>query len=247
MKEQQLRKRFAELTELSRRQNIYYYTDFLTPAEAADAGAMTSPKEFASFGGTEDCERVMVRFGDPAVIGYEEMFPIQVLQIVPASRKFAEKLTHRDFLGALMNLGLERDIFGDIIVREEAAYVFCAERMASYICEELRQVRHTAVRCEIPAAFPEDARQVLQEEQIMAASERLDMLIAKVWHLSRTKAKELFAAGAVQVGGRVCEKESAVPAAGDRVSVRGFGKFRYLGKTGVTRKGSLVLKIEKYV
>ena len=208
---------------------------------------MTSQKEVTAFGGTEDCERVMVRFGDPAVIGYEETFPIRVLRIVPVSRKFAEKLTHRDFLGALMNLGLERDIFGDIIVREEAAYVFCAERMAAYICEELRQVRHTAVRCDMPAVCPEDARPALKEEQIIAASERLDMLIAKVWHLSRTKAKELFAAGAVQVGGRLCEKESAVPQTGDRISVRGFGKFRYLGRTGVTKKGSLVLKIEKYV
>ena len=78
MDEQRLRKRFAELTELSRRQNIYHYTEFLTPAEAADARAMTPEKEYCAFGGAADCERVIVRFGEPAQIGYEEPFPVSV-------------------------------------------------------------------------------------------------------------------------------------------------------------------------
>ena len=247
MDEDRLKKRFAELAALARKQNIYYYTDFLTPSEAADARAMTPDREFRAFGGTADCERVMVRFGDPEQTGYEEPFPLAVLKIEPLNRKFAEKLTHRDFLGALMHLGLERDIFGDILVRESAAYVFITERMASYVCDELTQVRHTQVRAEILNEVPEEARPSLQPEQIIAASLRLDIVIAKVWHLSRTKAKELFPAGAVQTGGRVTEKESAVLREGDVISVRGYGKFRYAGQTGTTKKGSVILQIEKYV
>lgn len=247
MDEKLLKKRFAELAALSRRQNVYHYTDFLTPAEAADARAMTPEKECCAFGGAGDCERVMIRFGDPVQIGYEEPFPICVLKIEPRNRKYAEDLTHRDYLGALMHLGLERSVFGDILVREGTAYVFAAERMADYVCEELTQVRHTDVSCEIPDGIPEEARPVLQPEQIIAASPRLDNVIAKVWHLSRTKAKELFASGAVQNGGRPCEKESVIPQEGDVISVRGYGKFRYAGQTGTTKKGSVVLQIDKYI
>ena len=246
MDEQRLRKRFAELAALSRQQNIYYYTEFLTPAEAADARAVTSEKEFCAFGGAEECERKMVRFGDPGQTGYEEPFPIALLKIEPLNRKFAEDLTHRDFLGALMHLGLEREVFGDILVREKSAYVFAAERMAEYICGELTQVRHTMMRCTVLDEVPEDVRPKLEEEQIIVASPRLDNVIAKVCHLSRGRAKELFASGAVQVGGRMCEKENFVPKEGDIVSVRGFGKVRCGEEKGTTRKGSLVLKIEKY-
>lgn len=246
MDEKQLRKRFAELAELSRRQNIYHYTEFLTPAEAADARAMTPEKEFCAFGGAENCERVMVRFGDPAQIGYEEPFPLRVVKIEPVSRKFADTLTHRDYLGALMHLGLERDVFGDILIREQTAYVFTVEHMAEYVCGELTSVRHTQVTCVIPEEVPEEAQPHLEEEQIIVASPRLDNIIAKVWHLSRTKAKELFAAGSVQVGGRVCEKESAAARPGDIISVRGYGKFRCGEKTGSTKKGSDIIRIEKY-
>lgn len=247
MDEQRLRKRFAELTELSRRQNIYHYTEFLTPAEAADARAMTPEKEYCAFGGAADCERVIVRFGEPAQIGYEEPFPVSVLKIEPVSRKFAEALTHRDYLGALMHLGLERSVFGDILVREQTAYVFIQEHMAEYVCGELTAVRHTQVRCTIPDEVPEEAKPRLEEEQIIVSSLRLDNIIAKVWHLSRTRAKELFAVGSVQIGGRVCEKESAVPRTGDIISVRGYGKFRLGEKTGSTKKGSDVVSIGKYI
>ena len=246
MDEHQLRKRFAELAELSRRQNVYHYTEFLTPAEAADARAMTPAGEFCAFGGAVNCERVIVRFGDPGEIGYDEPFPLCVLKIEPVSRKFAEALTHRDFLGALMHLGLERSVFGDILVREQTAYVFIEEHMAEYVCRELTAVRHTQVICTIPEEVPEEAQPRLEEEQIIVASPRLDNIIARAWNLSRTRAKELFAAGAVQIGGRLCEKESTVPGEGDVISVRGYGKFRCGEITGSTKKGREVMRIEKF-
>ena len=77
------------------------------------------------FGGTEASERAVVRFGDPEAFGYEEDFPIDILAIVPLADKFADDLTHRDFLGALMSLGIERSLLGDIIVTGKKAYLFC--------------------------------------------------------------------------------------------------------------------------
>ncbi|MBR2561089.1 MAG: hypothetical protein IKE31_02955 [Eubacterium sp.] len=246
MNDKQQKNRYAELAEKSRRQHIYQYTDFLTPADAADACSVVPEKERAVFGGAQNCERVIVRYGDPADTGFEEPFPIAVIRIRPQHARYAENLTHRDYLGALMHLGIERDILGDILVRETGTYVFTEEHMAEYICRELTQVRHTSVCCEILQDVPEDALPRLEAESVIAASARLDVILAKVYHLSRTRSKELFAAGHVQIGGRVCEKESILPRSGDIVSVRGYGKFRYEGETGTTKKGSLVLEILKY-
>ena len=75
----------------------------------------------------------MLRFGSEETLGYEEAFPISCVVIRPSAPKFAEELTHRDFLGALMNLGIERDVLGDIIVRGAVGYVFCEDAMADYL------------------------------------------------------------------------------------------------------------------
>ena len=65
---------------------------------------------FDVFGGTENCERLMIRFGSEELFGYEEPFPICCLLAEPLIEKFADNFTHRDFLGAIMNLGIERDV-----------------------------------------------------------------------------------------------------------------------------------------
>ena len=243
----QQKERYADLLEMSRRQHMYKYTDFLAQADAADACRAAPEAERAVFGGAENCERVMVRFGNPADLGYEEPFPIAVLKICPGSLKYAEALNHRDYLGALMHLGVERDVLGDILVRETGAYVFAEEHMADFLSRELTRVRHTPVVCEVLHHVPEDARPRLQEEEMIVSSLRLDNIAAKAFHLSRTRAKDLFAAGQVQVSGRLCEKESFVPAEGDIISIRGHGKFRCGSQTGETKKGNMVLSIFRYI
>ena len=85
-----------------------------------------------AYGGTNDCERVMLRFGDGELCGYDEEFPIVCIEISPVSEKFGEALTHRDYLGALMNLGIERSTFGDIVIKDKRAFLFCSEKMAPY-------------------------------------------------------------------------------------------------------------------
>ena len=70
------------------------------------------------FGGADGCERIMVRFGDPEDCGCACPFPIRCIRAIPRSKKFAEQLTHRDILGSLMALGIDRNRTGDIAVRE---------------------------------------------------------------------------------------------------------------------------------
>lgn len=75
-------------------------------------------------GGVDGCERQILRFGDEESLGYDAGFPICCIEIKPLIEKFADALTHRDYLGALMHLGIERSTLGDIMIRDKTAYLF---------------------------------------------------------------------------------------------------------------------------
>ena len=243
------RNHILDLARRSYDNSIFTFTDFLSEAEIAELYAMEKEISFAGFGlfgGCENCERCMCRFGNPKEMGYETAYPIKCLHIAPSSFKFAETLTHRDWLGALMNLGIERELTGDIICREKEAFIFVEEHIADYICENLASVRHTAVVPEICDEVPESTFVRLQDMLILASSERLDGIISKVFDLSRSESSKLFAEGRVFINGRAALNSSIVCRENDRISVRGFGKFIYSGPEKVSKKGRLYIKITRY-
>ena len=120
--EELLYKRFIELSKKS--ENGYYlFSDFLGLNEQSifnEAKLKFGHSKYTLFGGANGCERIMVRFGDAEEFGYEEEFPIKIILAEPKAPKFADKLTHRDFLGAILNLGIERKAIGDIIIKENS-------------------------------------------------------------------------------------------------------------------------------
>lgn len=244
-----MKKRFEELAQRSYNQGIYFFTDFLSLSEASVICETFPEKDYALFGGAAGCERVMARFGNPDDIGYEQEFPIRVIKIEPLVRKFSDELNHRDFLGALMNLGIERDVTGDIMIRNNTAYVFAAERIADYIAQSLDRIKHTSVKCicigtdEIKEPFAAN----LQKEEIIVPSERLDVIISKLYNMSRSQTNEIFRERKVFVNGRLCENNSMVIAEKDIAAVRGHGKFMYGGVKHITKKGRFSVEINRYV
>lgn len=246
---ERLGKRLAELAARSVQAGIYVFTPFLGLAEQNILRTLTPslPAAYTLYGGAEGCERVMARFGSEEDFGYAEDFPIVILGITPAAPKFAEPLTHRDYLGALLNLGIERQTLGDIIVREGVAYLFADEKIASYLQTELTRVRHTDV-CVAPVTeLPPGALYVTEDVRLPVASERLDAMVARLWNLSREDAGDLFRRSLVFCEGREVTSPSFTPKPGDIVSVRGYGRFRYQGVRGETRKGKLNAIVSKYV
>lgn len=241
--------RFLDLAERSYRDGIYTFTDFLGLMEQEVFFA--SQKEFSHvkstlFGGTKDCERVMVRFGEEESLGYEVDFPISCVFVKHRMAKFSEKLSHRDFLGALMNLGIERDLLGDIIVKEEGAYIFCKDSIAEFITENLTKIRHTYVVAKIYEGNTVELSNDSTELIIQVASERLDAIIAKTYKLSREASLELFKSGKVFLNGRQMTSNASRPKDGDIISVRGYGRIKYIGGVKTTKKGNLMVKIEKF-
>ena len=244
-----LKKRFKELYDKADRGAYYTFTDFLGLAEQS-ALSEALPRTYGGitvFGGADGAERVMVRFGRVDEIGYEVDFPILCIAVEPLSQKFADKLTHRDFLGALLNLGIERCKLGDIIIRENVGYVFADEKIAEFITGELSRVKRTDVKATITASVPDGELYKTERKRIQIQSERLDAVIAKTYSLSRDDAQALIKRSLVFVNGKETSSSSYTPKIGDKISVRGHGRLVYQGFDSTSRKGKLNALVDVYV
>ena len=115
------------------------------------------------------------------------------------------------------------------------------------ICRELHSVRHTAVEVKPGPASSCEAVRRTREIAGTIASERIDSIVAMAFHLSRGQAQDLLAAERVFADGRIPSGASYTPAPGERISVRGYGKFVYLGTKGTTRKGRLGAVVRMFV
>ena len=147
MNEQELcKKRLIDLSKQADIKGIVTFSDFLNLNEQNIYHTVKKAlyTKTASFGGYDSAERQMIAF-IPDALYYEFDYPIKCIHIVPKYPKFAEKLTHRDVLGALMNLGIERNRLGDILCLEDDYYVFCDEDIYPFIVGELSKIRHTMV------------------------------------------------------------------------------------------------------
>ncbi len=245
-----LKKRFLELYRKSDSAGIWCFSDFLGLAEQAVFSELCSviPRSsVTAFGGVSGTERVMLRFGCEEEIGYTVPFPIVCLKIEPKSMKFAEGLSHRDFLGAIMNLGIERSVIGDIAIRNNISYLFCKEGIAEYIRESLIKIKHTDIKISIAEEIPEGELYKTEAKTVQVSSERLDAVIAKVFSLSRDDAQALFSRGLVFVGGVQQSSTSYTPREGDAVSVRGHGRFIYRGFKSLSKKGKMNVSVDLYI
>ena len=143
-----LRKRLIELSNQAYSRDIVTFSDFLNLNELHILH--TTPKDmlltrYETYGGYDMSERQMTAFL-PDALYYEYEYPLKAVEITPLHQKFEEDLSHRDYLGALMNLGIDRARLGDIVVDERTAVVFAKEEITEYIAEHLFRIRHTEVR-----------------------------------------------------------------------------------------------------
>ncbi len=244
-----LKKRLLDLANQSYQNNMFTFSGFLSLHEQQLVEEIRRENAFIKatlYGGNTDCERVMVRFGDKEELGYEEDFPIDCIKIEPLIEKFADVLTHRDFLGAVMNLGIERNTIGDIFVQGKGAFLYCHNKMTEYLLEELDKIKHTHVKCHVISDVGELPVSEPVPKEVLVASCRIDGVLAKVYNISRTGSLELFRSGRVFVNGKLVENNSYVLKAGDSVTARGFGKFIFKEEVYKTKKEKLRILIEKY-
>lgn len=248
-KEEQLfRKRIQELADFCFRRDVPVNTDFLNLSEQTIFQSISGtlpPVRFILSGGFEMAERKVVCF----LPSYEEEIsemPYDCLKICPVNRKFAEELNHRDYLGALMNLGIERSMMGDIVMRDKDAYVFVLKKMSGYIMDQLTTIRHTSVYTELVDHAGEFLKPDFEEINGTVSSLRLDSITALCGRLSRGKAAQLIEAEKVSVNGQIVTQASKCLKDEEILSIRGIGKFKFMGNGGLTKKGRIPVTILRY-
>ena len=254
--EELLRKRFLELSNQAFQRGIVMYTEFLNLNELNILH--TTPKNllavpFRTFGGYACAERQMAAFLPDAFYLYTdedeilEKYPMSVIQISPLNGKFAEDLGHRDYLGALLNLGIERSKLGDILIQEKMAYLFACDGMVDFICNELTRVRHTTVQAVRIEREEFDYEPRYEEIRGTVASVRLDSLLSLAWNSSRSKMAPLIEEARVYVNGKLITSNGYHVRENDIISVRGMGRFRYMGMISETKKGRCYVLVYKYI
>ena len=246
--------RIRELANLCYQRDIPTYSDFLNLNEQSIASqiyAQLPPVTIKAIGGfdvygeeIEACERKIIAFL-PQSRDLQLNPPINVLHISPLNKKFSDDLSHRDFLGALLNLGIDRSLVGDIFINDNAGYVFCHSRISQFICDNLTRIKHTTVVATI-GEFDADACIKTSSMSGTVASVRLDALLSLAFKTSRSSIIELIEGKCTFVNGKLITSNAYNPKDGDIVSVRGHGKFKYIGCSGVSKKGRIVVNIEKY-
>ncbi|QHQ62259.1 RNA-binding protein [Anaerocolumna sedimenticola] len=247
--EQILRKRILDLARAAENKDICTYTDFLNLNEASIFFRIIKDipnVNYDLFGGYNGAERkVLCFYGDNSVKAFSDY--ITCIQILPLNKKFSDDLNHRDFLGSLMNLGIDRSKIGDILVREKEGYVFCETSISQFIIDNLDKVKHTNIKCSVMDKDAPDIQPRFQEIRGSVSSARLDSIIALAFNSSRTSILGLISGGRVFVDGKLIESNSYMLKEEETVSVRGLGKFIYKGMQNQSKKGRYFVVVLKYI
>ena len=250
--ERLLLSRVLDKLELTRRRSIPAHTGFLSQAERGAAEGLIAAcghPEHLFFGGYEGAERTVCVFL-PEWLSPEdwqagEDCPVRALR---CSFQAGAGLTHRDFLGAILGLGITREKLGDLLVGEASCDVLVLSELSDYLLQNLDSAGRTRLRVSpIPLdrlAVPEVRVKTIHDT---VAALRLDAVTASAFSLSRGKAADAVSAGRVQLNHRDCLKPDRPVAQGDVIACRGLGKCVVREAGGLSKKGRVIITIDRYL
>lgn len=237
-----------DLCSFVRRRGVPRFTDFLD--EYAQSAAERVFRREAQgcqrlwYGGYQQASRRLLGIFPKEQEPLKEAFPLIALRTV-IPKGFT--LTHRDFLGAALALGIKREVVGDILITGEFAILFALPQAGELICRELRQAGRVGVCFEETEAGDIQYTQRFEESQKSVASLRLDAVVAALLDCARSDAAERIEQGLVSVDGFIEEKCTRQLSGGERISVRGRGKFIVSADGRFTRKGRQLIQIKRFV
>lgn len=246
-----LKKRLIELSQTAFIRNIPIITDFLNLNELNILHSITHElytTKYKAYGGYELAERQMIAFiPDAFCCDIQNLYPISVVKISPLNKKYADKLTHRDFLGAIINLGIDRSKVGDIIVKDNEGFVFCNEKLSDFLAEQLIKVKHTNVKVSIENIIDFNYEPEYKVLKGSVAKTRIDSVLTICCSVSRSQAVVYITSKKVFINGRLIEANSEIVKENDIISVRGIGKFIFSGIRSETKKGKFFIEVKKYI
>lgn len=222
------------------------FVGFLRPEET-DIAKKTAEKFRAKhffYGGYDNAERVFFGAFPDWCNESEELFPITPLTFTYRS---ADNLTHREFLGSFMSLGITRETVGDILIGKGRAVAFFTKEVAPYVKEQIRKISNVGVEISEGIFGELPGRTGFSDITDTVASARLDCVVASLAGVSRATAADMIESKLVTINSVCCQKVVAVVQAADTLSIRSKGKFIIDSIDEQTKKGRLKLKAKKYI
>lgn len=249
--EQLLKRRLLDLANTAYNRGICLFSDFLNLNEQNLFISLKNelPRiKYFTYGGFQDAERKILCFcGNDQYQSQGEIdFPIACIKVLPLNQRFSDSFSHRDFLGAVLNLGIDRGKVGDILIDANEGYLFAHNTISPFILDQLTRVKHTVVSTEVVEQQDFDYKPKYVEVVGTVASVRLDSILSVAFHTSRSSLSGLIEGGKVFVNSKEVLSNSYALKEKDIVSVRGLGKFIYEGTSYQTKKGRYSVKILMY-
>ncbi len=246
-----LRKRLLDLANTAYSRGICLFSDFLNLNEQNIFISLKHelPRiKYFTYGGFQEAERkILCFYGNERISEEDDIgFPIVCIKVVPLNQKFSDSLNHRDFLGAVLNLGLDRSKIGDILITDNEGYIFAHSVISEFILEQMVKVKHTMVRTQVIERKDFDYTPKFKEVVGTVSSVRLDSILSVAFNTSRSSLTGLIEGGKVFVGGKLVLSNSHTLKENDVVSVRGLGKFIFAGTSYQTKKGRYSVKVLLY-
>ena len=235
----------SDLVELSQKHYRPYYSDFLNEREvsiALDALKKYGASDYLLWGGYENAERVMLCVYPPYMRPEYSEFPFECISM---KYRKADILTHRDFLGSLMSLGIKREVLGDIVVGEGIAYFFIKSELSQYVKAQIGKVGRVGVSLTDETADFESVSQSFEDRETTVSSLRIDSIVSSAAKLGRAKAQQLITSGLVAINFKIVGDTDIRVSSGDKISVRGYGKFVVTFDGALSKKGKYRILISK--
>ncbi|ABR48951.1 RNA-binding S4 domain protein [Alkaliphilus metalliredigens QYMF] len=241
--------KLLDKVEMVMRKHEVKYTNFLTPYEIKHMLAILNTFEeicFFAIGGHEDAERktlvIFQAYLDPSDIES----PIAAIEIQSSTR--FNQLMHRDFLGAILGLGIKREKIGDILLQDDICQVVITTELRDYVLLNLVKVGNMSVKVrEIELEEIKAPDKVYKEIRLNVASLRLDAIVSAGFKLSRSEAHVLIQKQRCSVNWEVIDKPSNEVSCGDLISIRGKGRMIVENIEGTTRSGRTSIKLHKLI
>ena len=239
--------RVLDKAEYTRLRNVPAHSQFLTDGEQILADkALTAAKidRYEFWGGYKGAERKVCVF----LPDWAEELDEEPLAAVEVTAPMGAKLSHRDYLGAMMGLGLTRDVAGDLLVTENRCQVVCLKSVLPVLLTQWMEVGKWTVRVrEISLEEIEPGEDDVKIRRETFQSLRFDAVAAAGFGLSRAKASSLISGGRILLNHLPCTKPDRILEAGDSLSGKGLGKCVLARVTGESRKGRIMVEMERYV
>ncbi len=235
-----------ELIEQAKNNYSVKYTDFIPPSLWPVVEKKLSSSDFIieKIILNQFCEYGILAMHPEYIEIFESDMPIKVMKIDILNQT---DITHRDVLGAVLNLGIKREKIGDIFIKDKEIYLIAIENMAQYIKNNLIKVKNSPISIkEVDFEKIKDFTPNYKEKIISGSSLRFDLVLSKIFNLSRSDVQRLFLNNKVKRNHIITNKYKSDLDEGDIVSLRGYGRFKLVEVLGTTRKGNIQIKVNLF-